>query len=245
VIQARYRAGIATILDVLTSQTALVPADLAFVSARFTYNRRASLERCWDETIRTGTYVDRRSRLATPIRSCARHPRVHRGLSRSDDAGDIFPTIRCRARRSGSNRDVPRRDGAAVVTIVDVYSAPSTTSSTSSRSRRRRRVIKVFPPTRTSRRHVRSYRGSRATRGLPRDHAAHHLRQRHRRTDPPDGGGLETMSQLPERLRIQLRAPPGFATAQGSTIPFPYGRRPADQCRSRPVGSMRRLSHRT
>jgi outer membrane protein TolC len=45
VIQARYRAGIATILDVLTSQTALVQADLAFVSARFTYQiARASLE---------------------------------------------------------------------------------------------------------------------------------------------------------------------------------------------------------
>jgi outer membrane protein TolC len=45
VIQARYRAGIATILDVLTSQTALVQADLALVSARFTYQiARASLE---------------------------------------------------------------------------------------------------------------------------------------------------------------------------------------------------------
>jgi len=45
VIRARYRAGIATILDVLTSQTALVQADLAFVSARFTYQiARASLE---------------------------------------------------------------------------------------------------------------------------------------------------------------------------------------------------------
>ncbi|HZE94530.1 MAG TPA: TolC family protein [Gemmatimonadales bacterium] len=45
VIQARYRAGIATILDVLTSQTALIQADLALVSARFTYQiARASLE---------------------------------------------------------------------------------------------------------------------------------------------------------------------------------------------------------
>jgi len=45
VIRARYRAGIATILDVLTSQTALVQADLALVSARFTYQiARASLE---------------------------------------------------------------------------------------------------------------------------------------------------------------------------------------------------------
>jgi len=45
VIQARYRAGIATILDVLTSQTALIQADLELVSARFTYQvARASLE---------------------------------------------------------------------------------------------------------------------------------------------------------------------------------------------------------
>jgi len=45
VIRARYRAGIATILDVLTSQTALIQADLAFVSARFTYQiALASLE---------------------------------------------------------------------------------------------------------------------------------------------------------------------------------------------------------
>jgi outer membrane protein len=45
VIQARYRAGIATILDVLTSQTALVQAELDRVSARFTYQvARASLE---------------------------------------------------------------------------------------------------------------------------------------------------------------------------------------------------------
>ena len=45
VIRARYQAGIATILDVLTSQTALVQADLALVSARFTYQiARASLE---------------------------------------------------------------------------------------------------------------------------------------------------------------------------------------------------------
>ena len=45
VIQARYRAGIATILDVLTSQTALIRAELDLVSARFTYQvARASLE---------------------------------------------------------------------------------------------------------------------------------------------------------------------------------------------------------
>jgi len=45
VIQARYRAGIATILDVLTSQTALIQAELELVSARFTYQvARASLE---------------------------------------------------------------------------------------------------------------------------------------------------------------------------------------------------------
>jgi len=45
VIQARYRAGIATILDVLTSQTALIQAELDLVSARFTYHvARASLE---------------------------------------------------------------------------------------------------------------------------------------------------------------------------------------------------------
>ena len=45
VIQARYRAGIATILDVLTSQTALTQAELDLVSARFTYQvARASLE---------------------------------------------------------------------------------------------------------------------------------------------------------------------------------------------------------
>src|SRR3989449_689748 len=45
VIQARYRAGIATILDVLTSQTALIQAELDLVSARFTYQvARASLE---------------------------------------------------------------------------------------------------------------------------------------------------------------------------------------------------------
>jgi len=45
VILARYRAGIATILDVLTSQTALVQAELDLVSARFNYQiTRASLE---------------------------------------------------------------------------------------------------------------------------------------------------------------------------------------------------------
>jgi outer membrane protein len=45
VIQARYRAGIATILDVLTSQTALIQAELDLVSARFSYQvTRASLE---------------------------------------------------------------------------------------------------------------------------------------------------------------------------------------------------------
>jgi outer membrane protein TolC len=45
VLQARYRAGIATILDVLTAQTALIQAELDLVSARFTYQvARASLE---------------------------------------------------------------------------------------------------------------------------------------------------------------------------------------------------------
>src|SRR5256886_5549081 len=45
VIQARYHAGIATILDVLTSQTALIQAELDLVSARFSYQvARASLE---------------------------------------------------------------------------------------------------------------------------------------------------------------------------------------------------------
>ncbi len=45
VIRARYRAGIATILDVLTSQTALTQAELDLVSAQFTYQvARASLE---------------------------------------------------------------------------------------------------------------------------------------------------------------------------------------------------------
>lgn len=45
VIRARYRAGIATILDVLTSQTALIQAELDLVSARFTYQvARASLD---------------------------------------------------------------------------------------------------------------------------------------------------------------------------------------------------------
>jgi outer membrane protein TolC len=45
VIQSRYRAGIATILDVLTSQTALTQAELDLVSARYMYQiARASLE---------------------------------------------------------------------------------------------------------------------------------------------------------------------------------------------------------
>ena len=45
VILARYRAGIATILDVLTSQAALVQAELDLVSAHFNYQlSRASLE---------------------------------------------------------------------------------------------------------------------------------------------------------------------------------------------------------
>jgi outer membrane protein len=45
VIQARYRSGIATILDVLTSQTAFVQSELDLVSAQFTYQvARASLE---------------------------------------------------------------------------------------------------------------------------------------------------------------------------------------------------------
>jgi outer membrane protein TolC len=45
VIRARYRAGIATILDVLTSQAALVQAELDLVSAHFNYQlTRASLE---------------------------------------------------------------------------------------------------------------------------------------------------------------------------------------------------------
>jgi outer membrane protein TolC len=45
VIQARYRSGIATILDVLASQTALVQSELDLVSAQFTYQvARASLE---------------------------------------------------------------------------------------------------------------------------------------------------------------------------------------------------------
>jgi len=45
VIQTRYRAGIATILDVLASQTALVQSELDLVSAQFTYQiARASLE---------------------------------------------------------------------------------------------------------------------------------------------------------------------------------------------------------
>jgi outer membrane protein TolC len=45
IIQARYRAGIATILDVLTSQGALIQAELDRVSAQFHYQlARASLE---------------------------------------------------------------------------------------------------------------------------------------------------------------------------------------------------------
>lgn len=45
VISVRYRAGIATILDQLTSQQNLIQADLDLVSARFTYQvTRASLE---------------------------------------------------------------------------------------------------------------------------------------------------------------------------------------------------------
>ncbi len=52
VIQARYRAGIATILDVLTSQTALTQAELDLVSARFTYQvARASLEALLGRTV--------------------------------------------------------------------------------------------------------------------------------------------------------------------------------------------------
>src|SRR2546425_2404949 len=45
VIQSRYHAGIATILDVLASQTALVQSELDLVSAQFSYQlARASLE---------------------------------------------------------------------------------------------------------------------------------------------------------------------------------------------------------
>jgi outer membrane protein TolC len=45
VIQSRYHAGIATILDVLVSQTALVQSELDLVSAQFSYQvARASLE---------------------------------------------------------------------------------------------------------------------------------------------------------------------------------------------------------
>jgi outer membrane protein TolC len=45
VYRARYNAGIATILDVLTAQTSLVQAELRLVSARFNYrSTRASLE---------------------------------------------------------------------------------------------------------------------------------------------------------------------------------------------------------
>jgi len=52
VIQARYRAGIATILDVLTSQTALTQAELDLVSAQFTYQvARASLEALLGRTV--------------------------------------------------------------------------------------------------------------------------------------------------------------------------------------------------
>ena len=52
VIQARYRAGIATILDVLTSETALTQAELDLVSARFTYQvARASLEALLGRTL--------------------------------------------------------------------------------------------------------------------------------------------------------------------------------------------------
>jgi outer membrane protein TolC len=45
VITVRYRGGIATILDQLTSQQNLVQAELDLVSARFTYQvTRATLE---------------------------------------------------------------------------------------------------------------------------------------------------------------------------------------------------------
>ena len=45
VISVRYRNGIATILDLLTSQQSLVQAELDLVSARFAYQiARASLE---------------------------------------------------------------------------------------------------------------------------------------------------------------------------------------------------------
>lgn len=45
VIASRYRAGIATILDLITSQQALLQAELDLVSARFTYQTtRATLE---------------------------------------------------------------------------------------------------------------------------------------------------------------------------------------------------------
>ena len=44
VIAERYRAGIATILDLLTSQQSLIQAELDLVSARFTYQvSRATL----------------------------------------------------------------------------------------------------------------------------------------------------------------------------------------------------------
>ena len=52
VIQARYRAGIATILDVLTSETTLTQAELDLVSAQFTYQvARASLEALLGRTL--------------------------------------------------------------------------------------------------------------------------------------------------------------------------------------------------
>jgi outer membrane protein TolC len=45
VISVRYRGGIATILDQLTSQQNLIQAELDLVSARFTYQvTRATLE---------------------------------------------------------------------------------------------------------------------------------------------------------------------------------------------------------
>jgi outer membrane protein TolC len=52
VIQARYRAGIGTILDVLTSETTLTQAELDLVSAQFTYQvARASLEALLGRTL--------------------------------------------------------------------------------------------------------------------------------------------------------------------------------------------------
>jgi outer membrane protein TolC len=45
VFRARYNAGIATILDVLTAQTSLIQSELSLVSARFNYqSTRAALE---------------------------------------------------------------------------------------------------------------------------------------------------------------------------------------------------------